>query len=138
MVRYGLMASAFALMLFPSMATASDVKFGKWMYDKKEDRFYCEYTYPDKVKPQAQINVQILIWYPNDKERRGNYYFANKKNEFWGKCVCPADPNYNPAVMQWSKMKDGDWNKLPDGDCPAPADGDPKGATIDKIPKPPS
>lgn len=133
-----LTVAAFALTLWCPEAQASDVKFGKWMKDKKEDRYYCEYQYPDKAKPKTKTNVQTMIWYPNDKARKGNYYFANKDNKVWGKCVCPADPNYDPKVMQWSKMVNGKWKELPKGDCPAPANGDPEGASIDKIPRPPA
>jgi hypothetical protein len=127
--------TACAVFLCPK-AGASDVKFGDWQYDKQQDRYYCEYQYPAKGNV-TKINIQIMIWYPNDKERRNYYYFANKKNEIWGKCVCPANPAYNPDEMQWSKMVGGKWEELPKGKCPAPGDGDPERASIDKIPKPP-
>jgi hypothetical protein len=131
-----LFLAAVGLSLFCASAVASDVKFGVWQHDKQEGRYYCEYQYPAKTNP-TQINVQILIWYPDDKDRRNFYYFANKKNQYWGRCVCPADPNYNPQVMQWAKLTDGKWKDLPKGDCPAPGDGDSQRASIDKIPKPP-
>ncbi len=111
--------------------------YGGWEKDPNKDRMFCEYRYPSKDNP-AQINVQIMIWYPNDPARCGYYYFANKEHKIWGRCVCPKDPNYDPGVMQWSKLMNDEWQELPKGDCPAPKDGDPDRAAIDQIPDPPA
>jgi len=111
--------------------------YGMWKNDPNKDRMFCEYRYPAKDNP-AQINVQIMIWYPNDPDRTGYYYFANKENKIWGRCVCPKNSNYDPNVMQWSKLMGDNWQELPAGDCPAPKDGDPSLAAIDKIPDPPA
>jgi hypothetical protein len=131
-----LVASVFALALGAGDSSASNVKFGKWQKDPNRDRYYCQYEYPAKNNP-TQINIQICIWYPHDAQRKGYYYFANKNNQIWGRCVCPASPDYNPNVMQWSKLMNNQWQNLTPGDCPAPKDGDPNGAAIDKIPDPP-
>jgi hypothetical protein len=64
-------------------------------------------------------------------------YFANKENKSWGRCVCPTNSNYDPRVMQWSKLTGESWDELPKGERPAPKDGDPQLAAIDKIPDPP-
>ena len=127
---------AFMLML-PSMAAASDVKFGKWQKDAAKERYFCEYQYPADGNAK-QINVQIAIWYPNDPARKGFYYFANKDNKIWGRCVCPASSTYNKTVMAWSKLEGEKWKDLRKGECPAPKNGDAKRASIDKIPDPPA
>lgn len=111
----------------------SDVKFGAWKLEKGKDRYYCEYRYPARNNP-AQSLVQIVIWYPNDAQRKGYYYFANKSNQVWGRCVCPKNPTYDPNTMQWSKFENNAWTDLPAGTCPAPKDGDPARAAIDRIP----
>ena len=116
---------------------ASDVTFGKWKKDPAKNRVFCEYQYPAKGNP-TQINIQICIWYPSDGQRNGYYYFANKDHKIWGRCVCPANADYNPDVMQWSKLVDDNWEELPKGDCPAPKDGDPGLAAINEIPDPPA
>ena len=55
-----------------------------------------------------------------DAKRNNYYYFANKDNKIWGRCVCPASPNYDKTAMQWSLLEDGMWQDLPKGKCPAP------------------
>lgn len=144
MARFGLLVASALAVALPAGVSASDVKFGKWMKDPDKDRYYCEYKYPAPPKRVegkivVEIKVQICIWYPNDAARKEYYYFANKDNKIWGRCVCPASPKYDPKPekMQWSTMKDGKWDDLPEGDCPAPKDGDPKRAQINKIPDPP-
>ena len=111
--------------------------YGQWEKDPNRDRWFCEYRYPDRSDPTV-INVQIMLWYPNDAQRSGYYYFANKKNEIWGRCVCPSDPDFDAEVMQWSTLAGDAWTELPAGDCPAPKDGNPKLAAIDAIPDPPA
>jgi len=110
--------------------------FGTWHKDPDRDRYYCEYRYPAKGSP-SKINKQLCIWYPDDEVRSGYYYFSNKENKIWGRCVCPANRDYNPDVMQWSKLDGDSWDELPQGDCPAPKDGDEAMAAIGQIPDPP-
>lgn len=110
--------------------------FGMWKTDPNNNRMYCEYRYPALNNP-AQINVQLVIWYPQDPDRTGYYYFANRENQIWGRCVCSKNPTYDPNSMQWSKLIDNSWEELPQGETPAPKDGDPDMAAIDKIPDPP-
>jgi hypothetical protein len=110
--------------------------FGMWRRDPNSERFYCEYRYPDRGEP-GRINVQLCIWYPNDPDRSNYYYFANRENKVWGRCVCPASSQYDPNVMQWGKLNGDQWNDLPPGACPPPADGDPGLSAIDRIPDPP-
>jgi hypothetical protein len=113
------------------------VTFGRWQRDPVRDRYWCRYQYPDKNNPNRR-NEQIMVWYPDDGTRNGYYYFVNAKNQYWGRCICPANPGYNPNVMQWSLLTDGQWEDLPPGDCPSPKDGDPQGAAIGSIPDPPA
>lgn len=112
--------------------------YGAWKKDDKKNRMYCEYRYPDKEDPE-QINTQTMIWYPEDPKRSKYYYFANKENKIWGRCVCPKSDDYDANVMQWSRLNgNNEWDELPQGDCPAPKDGDPQNAAIDRIPDPPA
>ena len=110
--------------------------YGGWQKDPNSDRMFCEYRYPSKNDPTT-INVQIVIWYPNDPDRCNYYYFANKSNKIWGRCLCPKSPAYDPDVMQWSKLNGDDWEELDKGDCPSPADGDSTLSAIDNIQDPP-
>lgn len=110
--------------------------YGAWRRDPNRDRYYCEYRYPSADNP-VTINVQIVLWYANDPQRSNYYYFVNKKQQVWGRCVCPNSPSYDADAMQWSRLTNNNWIELPVGDCPAPADGDPQQAAINSIPDPP-
>ena len=45
--------------------------YGQWQKDPDRDRIFCEYRYPAK-DDATTINIQIVIWYPNDSKRSDN------------------------------------------------------------------
>src|SRR4051812_26670571 len=92
----------------PTRRCTSDVKFGKWKKDPGKDRCYCEYPYPSKSHPVV-LNVQMMIYYPNDPARRDYSYFANKENQISGRCIQPPSLRYDPRAMQWLVTKEDGW-----------------------------
>ena len=116
---------------------ASQVAFGTWKKDKKQDRFVCEYKYPMRNNPNRAGSGQLL-WFPNDAVRKDYYFFANKGNQIWGRCLCPKSSSYSSKELKWSMFEKNHWNDLPGSSSPVPKDGYPGRASIDKIPDPPS
>ena len=111
----------------------SQVRYGDWKEDKKKDCFVCEYKYPSKNN-SSRVGNQLLIWYPNDSERKDYYFFASKGNQLWGRCVCPKSVEYDRKEIKWSVFEKNKWTNLPAGACPAPKDGYIGRASIDRIP----
>jgi hypothetical protein len=91
-------------------AGAYNVSFGKWTRDAERDRYACEFTYPDRTNPKT-INTQLLMWYPNDPERKGYYYLANSKGEIWGRCHSPAHSSYDAKNLRWWKYTGQNWTE---------------------------
>ena len=128
--------------LFGAHTACAKVTFGKWEYDEKNKRWKCPYTYTNK---NGGTSTQYLIWYSDNNDLKGFYYFTTSDHKaYWGRCVCPRNPAFNPKVMQWAKIDKGKegqkdkWKDLKRGECPAPGDAsDPIDDQIDDLPPPP-
>ena len=126
------------LLAAPQLCEANHGQYGKWHFDQQNQRHVIKYTYRNN---QGGISAQLCFYHKNDPNRNGFYYWIKEgSNQYWGKCVRPGSPQFDPRQMKWSRRnaQNNGWIFLPGGECPPPPDaaGLPN-AEIAGIPLPP-
>lgn len=114
------------LLLMSGQARADE--YGKWVKNEKEKILVCEYKYETKksTKDKPDYNVQKVVIYYEDPDRKNFAYYYNAKNEPWARCATPTHPKWDAKVMYWQQLGGGkdsykDYDIV--GYCPAPGDG---------------
>ena len=130
-----------ALAVLPSVASAQDFRdrYEKWTRQTDAQGgtyFQCKYHYPSLNGD----SVQYIVWKPNDPRKKNFYLWTSDGTNYWGKCLAPGAPGFNPEKLQWfcyQRLGDATITlALTPGSCPAPNDADPEDGII-AVPPPP-
>ena len=124
------LASVTVIAALPSLVRAEDFRERYERWTRQTDPqgnvyFQCKYHF-------ATLNgdaVHYVTWRPADAQKRNYYFWTSDGLNYWGKCLAPGAPGFNPEKMQWyCYQRLGDVTitlALTPGSCPAPADANP-------------